>query len=68
MSDCASRLSFSLSSLPRNRGVVAFVQRTARQYDEASYALTARLLELNPDFYSLFNYRKEIVLHMIQQK
>ena len=43
----------------------SLLQRAARQYDPASYGLTAKLIELNPDFYTLWNFRKEIVLDCI---
>lgn len=44
------------------------VQRAARRYDATAYALSAKLIEINPDFYTLFNYRKEIVLDMMDKE
>lgn len=35
------------------------------QYDGAALSLSARLLELNPDFYTLFNWRKLMIDHQI---
>lgn len=34
-------------------------RRAARQYDEESLALAARLLELNPEVYTAWNFRRE---------
>lgn len=36
-------------------------------YNETTAALTATLLVINPDFYTLFNFRKLIVLDMINK-
>jgi len=41
--------------------------RAARQMDERAVALTKTLIELNPDFYSLWNFRKEIIINMVEK-
>ena len=46
-----------------------FLQRRLhRQLDDKSGELTAKLIELNPDFYSLWNLRKDIVLAYVAQQ
>jgi geranylgeranyl transferase type-2 subunit alpha len=42
--------------------------RAAHQHDAQAFALTKTLIELNPDFYTLWNYRKEIVLDFIDKE
>jgi hypothetical protein len=43
-------------------------RRHAQCYDEKSRELTGKLIELNPDLYTLWNMRKEIVLHIIDKQ
>ncbi len=43
----------------------ALVAHKKKVYNETTYALTGGLLPINPDFYTIFNFRKEIVLDMI---
>ncbi|KAG1699319.1 Geranylgeranyl transferase type-2 subunit alpha [Nymphon striatum] len=40
----------------------AFLKRENRELDEDALKLTTEILSLNPDFYSLWNFRKEIIL------
>ena len=45
------------------------LQRHAQHLlDSKSYELTGLLIEINPDFYTIWNFRKQIVLHLIQQQ
>ncbi|XP_055952485.1 geranylgeranyl transferase type-2 subunit alpha-like [Argiope bruennichi] len=39
-----------------------FAKRAAEEYDEEALELTGRILEKNPDFYTLWNYRREILM------
>jgi len=39
--------------------------RKKNMYTPATAALTAGIIKINPDFYTVFNFRKEIVLDMI---
>ena len=39
-------------------------QRAAGEYDVEGLKLTGGVLSKNPDVYSLWNYRKEIYLHL----
>ncbi|CAL1291574.1 unnamed protein product [Larinioides sclopetarius] len=39
-----------------------FAKKEAKEYDEEALELTARILEKNPDFYTWWNYRREILL------
>ncbi|KFM63459.1 Geranylgeranyl transferase type-2 subunit alpha, partial [Stegodyphus mimosarum] len=41
-----------------------FSKREHGEYDEEGLELTGRLLEQNPDFYTLWNYRREILLFL----
>ena len=41
-----------------------FLQRKNKEYDEESLKLTGEILAMNSDFATLWNYRKEIFLHM----
>ena len=42
--------------------------RANKQMDERSFQLTKTLIELNPDFYSLWNFRKEIILDKMEKE
>ena len=45
--------------------VAAIRQRRAQKlHDVESLGLTSKILELNPEFYTLWNFRKEILLEM----
>jgi geranylgeranyl transferase type-2 subunit alpha len=46
---------------------LALEARQRGAYDDAAYAVTAALLALNPDFYSLWNFRRELLLHRFSQ-
>jgi geranylgeranyl transferase type-2 subunit alpha len=51
------------------RTLVFFLWRLQKRvYNDATYALTGTLIPLNPDFYTLFNFRKEIVLDFIAKR
>ena len=39
-----------------------FVQRKNGDYDDEAFIMTSQILCANPDFYTIWNYRKEIVL------
>ncbi|GFU27923.1 geranylgeranyl transferase type-2 subunit alpha [Trichonephila clavipes] len=45
-----------------------FAKREAKEYDDEGLELTARILEKNPDFYTLWNYRREILLSLKDTK
>ncbi|GFT00358.1 geranylgeranyl transferase type-2 subunit alpha [Nephila pilipes] len=45
-----------------------FAKREAEEHDEEGLELTARILEKNPDFYTLWNYRREILLSLKDTK
>ncbi|CAM1154611.1 Uncharacterised protein g11308 [Pycnogonum litorale] len=46
----------------------AFSKRKNRQYDNEALKVTTDILSANPDFYSLWNFRKEILLdYMIKR-
>lgn len=50
-----------------NQAKAAFLaKRAAREYDELGNQISSKLITLNPDFYSLWNYRKEWLNHTIQ--
>ncbi|ESO94984.1 hypothetical protein LOTGIDRAFT_160736 [Lottia gigantea] len=40
-----------------------FQKRENKEYDEEALKITGEILSVNPDFYSLWNFRKEIFLH-----
>ncbi len=46
--------------------VLSLRARGAR--DGASLAATAAVAEVNPDFYSVWNFRRDIITHIIQQE
>lgn len=46
----------------------AFKKRLNGEFDEEGLKLTGEILSVNPDFYSLWNYRKEIFLFMKDNK
>ncbi|XP_056019962.1 geranylgeranyl transferase type-2 subunit alpha-like [Ostrea edulis] len=46
----------------------AFKKRLNGEFDEEGLKLTGDILSVNPDFYSLWNYRKEIFLFMKDNK
>jgi len=37
-------------------------QRTAKEYSLASLAQTTKVLDINPEFYTIWNFRREILL------
>jgi len=43
-------------------------KRSTQALDEEAYQLSAKLLEINPDFYSLWNYRRDILNHFFETK
>ena len=45
-----------------------YFQRVNKEYDEEGLKITGEILALNPDFSSLWNYRKEILLQLKDQK
>ncbi|GIX80228.1 geranylgeranyl transferase type-2 subunit alpha [Caerostris darwini] len=45
-----------------------FSKRDAKEFDEEALELTARILEKNPDFYTLWNYRREILQFLKNEK
>ncbi|XP_061192641.1 geranylgeranyl transferase type-2 subunit alpha-like [Saccostrea echinata] len=46
----------------------AFKKRLNGEFDEEGLKITGEILSVNPDFYSLWNYRKEIFLFMKENK
>ncbi len=42
------------------------LRRTAKQYDEESLKLAAKLLEQNPELYTVWNYRREALQDKLQ--
>ncbi|KAI3407053.2 BET4 [Candida oxycetoniae] len=38
-----------------------FNKRDSQTYDEETFKLTTRLLQLNPEFYTMWNFRREII-------
>ncbi|XP_072013329.1 geranylgeranyl transferase type-2 subunit alpha-like [Amphiura filiformis] len=46
----------------------AFEKRKNGEFDEEAVEITGQLLSANPDFYSLWNFRREIFLHFIEKK
>ena len=36
---------------------------TAREYTPEAFSLTSKMIKANPDFYSLWNYRREMLIH-----
>jgi geranylgeranyl transferase type-2 subunit alpha len=43
-------------------------RRKARQYDEESLGLTSTLLESNPECYTVWNYRREMLRALFADK
>ena len=37
-------------------------------YDDKSFALVGKLIAINPDFYTLWNYRRNIYLYFVKSK
>lgn len=46
---------------------IIFKRRKCGDYSLESLSLTGKLLRLNPDFYSLWNYRREILLSLVTE-
>lgn len=46
----------------------AFKKRSNGQYDEEGLQITGEILAVNPDFYTLWNFRKEIFVHFLQTR
>ncbi len=44
------------------------LQRQNQEYDKEGLEITGELLSANPDFNTLWNYRKEILTHMKQDR
>ncbi len=44
--------------------IVSLSQRSAGEHDEEALQLTQQLLSSNPDIASLWNYRREVLLHL----
>lgn len=42
--------------------------RKPDSYDKQSFAISAQLLSVNPDIYTLWNYRKEVALMEIAER
>ena len=45
-----------------------FLQRKNGEFDEEAVEITGQLLSANPDFYSLWNFRRQIFQHFIEEK
>ncbi len=43
---------------------ILFAKREERDYSQDSLLILGKMLRLNPDFYSLWNFRREILLHL----
>ena len=43
------------------------VKRANKEYDQASLVQTEKFSFLSPDFNTLWNYRREILLHLFEQ-
>lgn len=41
-------------------------RRTAKQYDAETLALAGKLLEQNPELYTVWNYRREALLETLK--
>lgn len=46
----------------------AFKKRENGEYDEEGLKITGEILAVNPDFYTLWNFRKEIFVHFLQTR
>ncbi len=42
-------------------------KRQKKDYSTDSLELLGKMLKLNPDFYSLWNFRREILLHLLPE-
>lgn len=42
-------------------------KKKSRDFSEDSFELTAKVLKSNPDFYSIWNFRKEILVSMLPE-
>ena len=49
-----------------NKAILA--KRAKHEYDDASLAQTEKFSQLSPDFITLWNYRKEILAHMLKEE
>ena len=55
----------ALKAAKYSKVIAAIRQRRAQKlHDAESLGLTSKILELNPEFYTLWNFRKEILLQM----
>jgi hypothetical protein len=43
------------------------LQRKANILSAESFGLTQKILEINPEFYTLWNFRRDIILHMTEK-
>eukprot|EP01102_Stenamoeba_stenopodia_P020064 TRINITY_DN7705_c0_g1_i1.p1 TRINITY_DN7705_c0_g1~~TRINITY_DN7705_c0_g1_i1.p1 ORF type:complete len:309 (-),score=91.60 TRINITY_DN7705_c0_g1_i1:120-1046(-) len=41
-------------------------KRRAKAYDEAALTLTGQLIAVNPEYYTMWNYRREILQHLFE--
>ena len=52
----------------RSLSAVVMARRAAKQYDAESLALTSKLLEVNPECYTVWNYRRELLNNLFAGK
>jgi geranylgeranyl transferase type-2 subunit alpha len=43
---------------------LVLAKHRARDYSADSLALTAKMIRANPDFYTLWNFRRDILIHL----
>ncbi|KAI8593058.1 hypothetical protein BDZ88DRAFT_405365 [Geranomyces variabilis] len=55
----------SIKKLAEYKGLCSLVssKRKAKEYDDDAFNLTTKLLSLNPEFYTMWNFRRQIILH-----
>ena len=51
-----------------NYGLCSFLQRKNGDMDKESLSLSEQVLSANPDYLTLWNFRREIFLHMKEEK